>query len=804
VAQCGTLPLGLLESKPEVQRPCSDSFAFGTKAETLSRLQGRLTLGKLLPQQTITVANWKRDPESLLARVQKQFSGQQLAVRSSSKLEDSQAESQAGVFTSVLNVTANNSHELRAAIEQVLLSLQRDRRASDDDQVLIQPQLQDVARAGVAFSRDLQSGSPYYVINYDESGRTDGVTSGYQTDQSIHYLYRDSLQPPSDPHLKSVLACMVELERVTGNDLLDVEFACDKPGDVTILQVRPLVAGSSETIESDQIVAEQIASVKRAVSACLKGNPSQKEYTTILSDMSDWNPAELIGSHPKPLAASLFDQIITQSAWRESRGVLGYHNPPQKSLMTLLAGHPYIDVRASLDSYVPQSVDPPVREKIVAESLDYLHAHPECHDKLEFDVATTCFTPSFPDRLPRWKGAGLTGDEIQHFSEQLLAHTEALVRGRYGSVASWLEQIEQLDHGRSQVIQAQPPKKSVPLLVKRIESQGTLPFAAIARMAFVGTTFLKSFVAREALRDETFNAYLESLQTVAGEMDADVKKLHRGELHLNQFLTCYGHLRPGTFDITTPRYDERPDLYLAKPDGIQPTKVAKLPHFQWQAHELSAMQNCLDRAGMSLQMDELLEFTTQSIIAREKGKFLLSHSISDILQGIDRWAGQSRLSTSEVSLLKLDEVLAAMEGESPNLVSLAKSRAQQQEDQHRVILPPLVENSADIEHVRLLPGKPNFVTMRRVSGSCVRLDEISDQVELAGKIILIESADPGFDWIFMHKIRGLITKYGGAASHMAIRCSEFNVPAAIGTGHQFDQLKQRDVLTIDCANQTIY
>ena len=31
------------------------------------------------------------------------------------------------------------------------------------------------------------------------------------------------------------------------------------------------------------------------------------------------------------------------------------------------------------------------------------------------------------------------------------------------------------------------------------------------------------------------------------------------------------------------------------------------------------------------------------------------------------------------------------------------------------------------------------------------------------------------------KIKGLITKYGGVNSHMAIRCAELSVPAAIGS-----------------------
>ena len=37
-------------------------------------------------------------------------------------------------------------------------------------------------------------------------------------------------------------------------------------------------------------------------------------------------------------------------------------------------------------------------------------------------------------------------------------------------------------------------------------------------------------------------------------------------------------------------------------------------------------------------------------------------------------------------------------------------------------------------------------------------------------------------FLFSYRIRGLITKYGGINSHMAIRCNELNIPAAIGVG----------------------
>ena len=66
----------------------------------------------------------------------------------------------------------------------------------------------------------------------------------------------------------------------------------------------------------------------------------------------------------------------------------------------------------------------------------------------------------------------------------------------------------------------------------------------------------------------------------------------------------------------------------------------------------------------------------------------------------------------------------------------------------------------------------------------VFLNKISDFEKLRNKIVLIESADPGYDFIFSYNIKGLITKYSGQNSHMAIRCNELNLPAIIGIGEK--------------------
>lgn len=114
-------------------------------------------------------------------------------------------------------------------------------------------------------------------------------------------------------------------------------------------------------------------------------------------------------------------------------------------------------------------------------------------------------------------------------------------------------------------------------------------------------------------------------------------------------------------------------------------------------------------------------------------------------------------------------------------------------------LPSVITNENDIYAFENTTTLPNFITNKIVQG------EIDlDQHDIEGKIILIPSADPGYDFIFAHNIMGLITQYGGANSHMAIRCAELQIPAAIGCGKTiYEELKNHSTCVLNCQNKTI-
>ena len=115
--------------------------------------------------------------------------------------------------------------------------------------------------------------------------------------------------------------------------------------------------------------------------------------------------------------------------------------------------------------------------------------------------------------------------------------------------------------------------------------------------------------------------------------------------------------------------------------------------------------------------------------------------------------------------------------------SLITERKKNRKVESLLSMPEIIFSENDFKMIYTIMNKPNYITNNITTSEIIELNnEFENTLNLKGKIVLIKNADPGFDWIFTKEINGLITKYGGAASHMAIRCAEFNIPAAIGCG----------------------
>ena len=117
----------------------------------------------------------------------------------------------------------------------------------------------------------------------------------------------------------------------------------------------------------------------------------------------------------------------------------------------------------------------------------------------------------------------------------------------------------------------------------------------------------------------------------------------------------------------------------------------------------------------------------------------------------------------------------------------------------------LIRSTKDVHIVPVQRSVPNFIGNVRIEGKVVLISPHNeDTPNLENRIVCIEGADPGYDWIFTKNILGLITKYGGANSHMAIRCAELGIPAAIGCGDQpINRIIKSKYCILDCQKEML-
>jgi phosphohistidine swiveling domain-containing protein len=767
---------------------------FGTKAETLEALQSVVKHATVLPQIRFTVAQWRVAPGLQGFHSVSDWMQQPVIVRSSGLAEDSTVASLAGHFTSVANV--GGVRAIEAAVDQVIASFNG---GSGEDQVFIQPMVQQVSVSGVAFTRDPSNGGQYYVINYDDqTGATDSVTGGGSNNLNTHYCAK-GVAIEGQGWKKLLLLLLQELESLFQNDAIDIEFAVDGGGQLVLLQVRPLVfeESNSLSVEEHRVALEQI---RNRVESLAKPHPYLHGERSVFGVMPDWNPAEIIGIRPRPLALSLYKELVTDNIWAYQRDNYGYSNLRSFPLLISFGGQPYIDVRVSFNSFIPADIEDDLARRLVDYYIQSLIDNPSHHDKVEFEIIYSCYTVDLPQRLELLKEHRFTSQDCERLADSLRTLTNNIIHGEKGLWKQDIAKLSELQR-RQGIIKASElqPVEKIYWLLEDCKRYGTLPFAGLARAGFIAVQLLKSLVTVGVLTQSDYHGFLNSLETVSSGMTEDLRRLSR-----EAFLEKYGHLRPGTYDILSPRYDEMPDRYfdwarLNKGEGRD------VSTFGFSLKTLNNLEGVLKEHRLEHDVLSLFNFLKGAIEGREYGKFIFTKSLSDAMELVKDLGEEYGLSPEELSYVDFGVVRKLYSSSEPGRETLLRS-IEEGRRAHRVTkaisLPPLITSALDVLDFKLPKNAPNFITQEAVVGEVVT--EHSERKGLKGNVMMIPSADPGFDWIFSHDIGGFVTMYGGANSHMAIRAAELKIPAVIGAGESlYNQWAKAKILEIDCANGNV-
>lgn len=789
---------------------CDGSFhlskhVLGTKGSTLMFFQGMLRGASVDAGELVARSEWGTRRRQCLDRLLSARHAK-LIVRSSAVAEDSFASSMAGAYTSVSEVDGLNPDVIEKAVQDVFESYGN---GSQNDQVLVQRQITDSVISGVCTSRVIGRNSPYFVINYDDtSGRTDTVTAGSTNQIKTLYVLRsadlDMLRDRLPESLFRLISTMREIEDVADCRALDVEFIVDSGGALHIVQVRPLVGEYGA--QDDAAIAKRVKSSADLLRMRIRENDGVLlGRRSAFGVMPDANPAELIGIKPRPLAFSLYQRLITDDVVTCQRMEYGYRDVRPVQHMARLGGSPFIDVRSSFNSFTPADLNPDLVSRLVDLYIERLQQHPDLHDKVEFEIVVSTWFPGLQDWLRGRYGHALSESDITQIdsaAQRIFWSAMERVEGDHQEVHAYADLFDAV------MCTDQAPLQKSWRLLEICHHHGCKPFAHLARSAFVAVSVLKGLVACGVMSSDEYEAYLHSIDSVSSAMERDAVDVREGFSEKSSFYSRYGHLRPGTYDILSPAYFEDPDRYL----GPAVSSARRVDKSGWSlpATTMGRIEAVFESAGMQLSFDRFDRFARRAIHGRENGKFVYTRYLSHALDQLIIWGEECGLSRDDLSYLTvrdLDEFVAGTETASACRLQYVIERRQLEHDlDGRIELPDLLFDPADLEVFSKQAGRPNFITTKSTQGSSLAVKAGSDPggLALAGRIVLIESADPGFDWLFGHSIGGLITRYGGANSHMAIRCAELGIPAAIGVGDVlFEKLMNSPALILDCATKRL-
>jgi cytidyltransferase-like protein len=788
------------------------SKLISTKANTLKIFKSILNMSKIEKLFVCTTGELICYQEDILKSIRKQFKGK-IIVRSSCFNEDGLDISNAGCFQSVSNVDSQNREELTDAIKTVIKSYEKADSSNPKNQVLIQNQTTNVKKSGVIFTHNLETNTPYYVINYDDvTGKTDTVTGGEES--KCLWVYKNENISSYPKKWQKLLIVIREIENKLPGMILDIEFAEKVDGTIIIYQIRPLAAN----IRCEEISDEMFKSILDRNIEKYKKNPEKiNNSKSFLSDMAFWNPSEIIGDNPHPLDYSIYREIITRSAWNTGLTNLGYSHVKHE-LMDRYGNKPYINLDYAFYSLLPASLDKRLKHKLKEYFKKRLRRDLTAHDKIEFEIVLSCYDFETEKKLQKLYKYGFSDNEVIEISKALKSFTCSIIQDYRNIIKRYLRDLKKLKSETDLLAKESKKERKFSKyinnflgLLKYISEFGTPQFSAVARMAFISKSLCKSLVNMGHFSDAEMNSFLGSISTVATEFDLGFRKHISGLMTKREFFKRYGHLRAGTYDIRAMRYDqsdlsELMNLSNTSAIGTGPPKKKNDLDMIVYKNKLKTVLN--NSVFTDISPEDFIYFLKSSVEQREYFKFEFTRSLSEALEFLTKAGEHLGFSREDLSFLDMAVIRSIVfYAEHHDIVEAWRMWIEKSKsifiENSRLVLPPVIKREADFKIINMRAARPNFISQHCVVGETVDLGS-DNSVDITEKIVILTKADPGYDWIFTRNIKGLITKFGGAASHIAIRCAEFNIPAAIGCGEQiYSKISKWKKLELDCKTKKI-
>ncbi len=692
---------------------------------------------------------------------------EQIIIRSNSSKEDTDETSSAGKFLSIGPIDKKDISLIKKSWNEVLQSYEKD----DNNTVIFQDYVDGAKSVSVLTSYKVGTDSPYRTFSTYYGSQTDAVTSGRYNKIKNFFIHRslDNLPEKFKEYYK-FFKIQNQLENLFGNKQLDIEIVTDHKEEPLLLQVRPLMG---KVIKKEPIMVERSVideNVKR-YKELITTTDDRFGTNQIYSNMSDMNPAEMIGKKPDNIAFSLYRFMFTDTTWNKQRGEFGYRIYSGGKLMELFNNVAYINVNHSLNSFLTRNIKNETCEKIINYQLNKLETYPHLHDSIEFDISRSSYTFETDEKFGQEYENIIDRKEIIQWHHDLIEIDSFNSSTLHKNNEIILDAFSKLDDSFQYL-----DKENI----KFVRDNMALPFTHHSRLGFVYFAQINNFLKNGVINEEEKQNLLLSVNSISTKMKQDAYRVKIGDISLNDFLGIYGHVRAGNYNLSSSNLKSN----ISFAESLINTSNEPIPSEPLKIDIFKKIDDYFNLNKISYTSENWVEMFQLAVSTRENSKFYYTKGIDGILSEVE----EKDISDRELFLL-LD-----FEYNDMNTFN------QEIED---TLMPDVITSSDDFYAYEEMNKDGNYIGQGTVTGEILFLDGIeNNRNNLDNKIIVIPAADPGWDWIFNYKIKSLITEFGGPNSHMAIRCAEHNIPAILGIGEKnFSAILNSKNLVVDFSNE---
>ena len=692
---------------------------------------------------------------------------QKIMIRSNSSSEDKEYSSSAGKYLSIGPIERNDLETIKKSWEMVVDSYEE----QDNQSVIFQNYIENAKSVSVLTSYKVGSDSAYRTFSTYYGSETDAITSGKYSEINNFFMHRSfDILPKKYEKYNVYLKIITQLEDLFKNKQLDIEMVLDKNNSPQLLQVRPLMGkklNKESIFEEKDVIDRNLKNYKKLN----KTTADRFGTNQIYSNMSDMNPAEMIGKKPDNIAFGLYKFMFTDTTWNIQRGEFGYRKYSGGKLMELFNNVAYINVNHSLNSFLTRNLQKESCEEIINYQLNKLKENPHLHDSIEFDISRSSYVFDTVEEFSKEYKNIISPSEIIKWHNDLIQidtqNKSTLEKNKKIILSTFSKLDKSFEYSKKENI-------------KLIRDTMALPFTHHSRLGFVYFAQLNSLLEKEVISEDQKKLLLLSVNSISTKMKADAYEVKIGKKTLEGFLDVYGHIRAGNYNLLSSNLKNNLNFTESLINNSeQPLEDNILPKDIYTNIEEYFTIN-----EIPLKASAWIDMFQEGISTRENSKFYYTKGIDGILNEV------GEKNTSDRELFDLLDIEFNEENTSDMRLK-------------NVLMPDLITSNEDFYFYEEMSKNGNYIGQGTVIGDVLLIEnEANRPNNLENKIVVIPAADPGWDWIFNYKIKSLVTKYGGPNSHMAIRCAEHNIPAILGIGeNNFTVISNSKSLKIDFSNE---